>query len=828
MKRHALAIWALLAVIVVGLGLLVDPFRWFAGASVDTSFAEPEAAVPGDEDVPVVELAGGTDSLAAKQGVTSGRKAVDPLVEAGIVAFRVLDWTGQIVPDAQVVIVRGEELLCDQRTNAEGVAKATADGEAAGLIVILVARPLEWFDVVLTAGSHEISLTEGSRLRGRFVDKDGGSPGKLHVSFNSDRPPTVIPDLPGIVDEVIRAWTLRGAYAAFDTDEEGAFDITGLPADWSGRLRMRGGWKVLSTTHGEIEASAGGVRFTEPAMDVVVRLAPHRTLHGRLVLRDDGSPLEGAKVAALLRSPQARQPTHTSAKTDEGGRFSFESKEGLVSEFELRLGARFQESAPLLRLDAESIPANGDLGDVVVDDVRHVPFLLQDSEAVPIPRGQAVAAGVRSERTGEDGRGELRWIARAVDELVAEAQGFVPTAQEIPPVVVDPLVVTLGRANRLDVKLVLPEGATSEQFKVVLRGEGTITAGPVRDVRDQLRHVALGRWAFPTAEFSSAPADTFLCGQPDPQTNTVTFCALLPGVGIELEIRGITGNVVYHSEILAPLSPAEHRKIEVPLEIGMTTFRGHVRDEEGRPLQLAFIHLGYQLLGTTDVDGAFEFLLSGSEKGTLVVQHLTCTTLYLQDYVIPTDGRPVEFRLRAARTLTIDVVDESGTPVPEAEVFTLFGDFMIGTRRIEGHRHLVNAMPDGPFEIRALLAGREFDQPHDPAISEATVVLPVPGSVFTVLGDAITAGRTGRFILHIMPPDLDIGRPMVKILPTAPGLRLKIPIVFPGTYLAMLSYDPSDEEKAVGQERVRSERVTIEVVAGQQTEVLLTLPADDD
>ena len=827
MKRSASAAWILLVLLAIGLLLLVDPMGWFAAADIGASPASPEVAAPPAVDETVVALDSDPDATATEPGGSIERKVVDPLLEEGIAAFRVLDWNGRHVTDAQVMIARGEDLRCDQRTDREGMAKVAADGEAAGLVVALVARPLEWFDVVLTAGRHDLTLTEGGRLRGRFETVGGGSPGKLHVSLDSDRPPTVIPHLPAVMEENVRAWVLRGAYATFDTDEEGGFDITGLPTDWSGTIRMRGGWKVVSTTHGEVGISRDGVRFTESAVDIVIRLGPRYTLYGRLVRREDGSPLDGAPLAARLRAPQARQPTSMGATTDEDGRFSFVSKEDQLSEFELRLGPWFPEGVPLLRLDAESLPPDGDLGDVAVEDVRHVPFLLQDADAVPIARGAAVAAGVRSEPTGEDGRGVLRWVAQATRELVAEAPGFVPTAHGIPSVVADSLVVTLERANQLDVKLILPEGSKPEQFRVVLRGEGTITAGPVRDIRDQLRHVALGRWAVPIGEFSSAPPDTFLFGQPDPRTNAATFYALQPGVGIQLEVRGIAGDEVYHSELLAPLAPAEHRALEVTLRSGMLTFRGHVRDEEGRPLQLAFLHLGYEILGTTDVEGAFEFSLAGPKTDTLLVQHETCTSLQLDDYVVPTDGRPVEFRLKPARPLTIEVVDENGAPVPEAEVHTQYGKYSTSTGRIGGSRHRVSAMPDGPFVIRVDLAGRHYNQDHDPSVSEARVVVPVHGSVVGIVDSASTTDRRGRFQFTLYPQGVEGARWVAESRDSGPDLRLEVPAVHPGTYRAVLSYTPSADEKAAGRERQSLEHGTVVVEPGEETEVRLALSIDD-
>lgn len=827
MKRSASAVWTLLAVVVIGLFLLIDPFGWFRGARVETSVVGPEASVPAPADTTAAELGSGAEVPDPDHDVAIAREAIDPLAAAGIAAFRVLHWTGHVVPDAQVLIFRGEELRCNQHTDEQGVVEVAADGEPAGLVVAVVNRPLEWHAVELTAGRHDVVLTEGGRLSGRFVTENGGSPGKLRLSLDSDHPPTSIPPLPAVVDEAVRARTLRAAYAIFDTDEEGAFDLTGLPAEWSGRIWVRGGWKVLSTTHGETEPSAAGVRFAAPVSDVVVRLARRRALYGRLVLRDDGSPLEGARLVAMLRSPQAKSPTYSSAKTDDEGRFSFESKQDLISEFELRLGQRFRESAPLLRLDEENLPADGDLGDVVVDDVRHVPFLLQDSEGDPVRSGVAIAAGVRSDRTGKDGRGELRWIARAVDLLVAEARGFVPTAHEIPPVVVDALIVTMERANTLVVKLMLPEDCDPKQFKVVVLGEGTITAGPVRGDRNQRAHVAL--WALPPTKLYSAPTDTFLCAHPDPQTNTATFYALRPGMDLELEIHGITGFMIYHSETLAPFAPEEHREVEVSLETGMITFRGRVLDEDGNPLVRAVVQLGGQILAFTDDDGGFESFLVAPESGTLLLQHRTCTTKYLHDYTVPIDGRPVEFRLLPARPLTIEVVDENGAPMPQADVYTEYGGFTTGTHRIEGHRHYSASMPEGPFVIRADLAGRVYRQEHDPFVNEARVVVPIHGRVVGLVATDSTAVRAGRFVLVLQPQDAaDDVSPVTESRDAAPDVRIEMLVVHPGSYEATLNYEPSEAEQVAGLAQSSSASVTIVVVAGEETEVRLALSAVDD
>ncbi len=796
-----------------------------AGGRGDGALAHPEAGTVGEGSAAPVDPDRGVDLPGIEAETAPARVAIDPLVERGITAFRVLGSAGEPVVDAQVLVLRGEELLLDERTDDAGQVEIAADEEAAALVVAAPNRSLEWHDVVLVAGRQDIHLSIGARLSGRLVTEDGDSPGVMSFRFISDQSPGAFPILPAVVTEALTVPTLHSYYEVVETDEEGLFDFRGLPESWSGSLLVEHEWKVVSTTHGQVPAPANSVRFAEPATDVVVCVAQRPLLFGRLVLRDDGSPVGDAPLVVMLDSLNTPRPTWRNATTDEAGRFEILIPLERLDEVELRLGHRFHECPSILRLEKAELPDDGDLGDVVVENVRHVSFRMQDAEEEPIPGGVAVAAGVQSEPTGEDGRGELRWIARAADRLVAEARGFVPTEARIPSVVVEPLVVTMGRANELVVKLHLPEGAKPSQFKVVLHGEEQITAGPAGGLPDRRRHVSEA-W-YPPDIFGWDLA-AHLCARPDAQTGTVAFYALRPGIELTLEVHGMSGIVVYHSERVPPLAPAEHREIEVQLETGLITFRGHVLDMDGNPLERASLNLGFEELGYTNAEGAFECFLAESRPGILLVSHVRYTTLYLADYAVPTDGQPVEFRLKPARPLTIEVVDENGTPLPGAELSLLYGEVAFFVGEIEGNRRVVPAMPDGPFEIRAILAGRGFEQPHDPAISEATVVLPVPGSAFTVLDGAITAGRTGRFGLVLRAPGLEPFHPLVEILPAAPGLRLEIPIVFPGTYQAELNYIPSNEEKAAGQERVRSEPVTIEVESGRETEVRLTLPADGD
>jgi hypothetical protein len=819
MRKLPLAVLVLLGAVVAALFLFLRP----NGGLVE----EREAVAPSSPTDPVEEPVPGLGDIPEQAATDTApeleREAVEPAIARGRVAFRLIDYTAHPVAGAQLLIVRGEVLVAEGMTDEQGEVEFAADDEPARLILAVAHRPLEEREFPLEPGRQEILMLEGAHLSGRFVREDGTSPGELSLALNSDAPFSKMPELPPVVESAIRVHCLRGARAIETTDEEGRFEVTGLSDSWSGVLSIRRGWKITSTSHGLEQPFDSGVRLTEPISGLALRIAPLPTWRGRLILVGDGSPLDRAHLVLMIRSPDMESPTFTSTRTDEDGRFKFRRGPQRISNLDLRLGKTFAESPSILTLEGASTPANGDLGDVIVDAARHVPFLLQDPEGTPIEKGSAIAAGVRSKSTGKDGRGELRWIASSVDRMCVEAEGFVPAEVELPPAIPTPLIVTLMHANELVVTLRLPAGADASQFKIVLRGAERITALPFDDFDRQSPHV--DPWdSIAHYSFRGVAPDTYLCAHPHGSVSRASFFALRPDVEIELEVHGLTGKMVYHSETLAPLTPTERREVEVPLEEGMIVFRGRVLDQDGNPLEIACLQLTGQILGWTDDEGRFLCFLSQPETGTLLIQHHSCTTKFLRDYAVPIHGEPVEFRLDPARVVTIEVVDESGAPVPQPEVWLENGGFTTNTFRLGENRH-TSSVPAEACVFMVRIAGREYRQEYDPSTTEVRIVVPVHGSLVALIPDATTASRSGgTFSLQLTPPEGDPGQPVVESRESAANLRIEIPLVFPGTYRASLRYTPSEEELAAGAEKEFSAPVSITVEPGREVEIRLALP----
>ena len=136
-----------------------------------------------------------------------------------------------------------------------------------------------------------------------------------------------------------------------------------------------------------------------------------------------------------------------------------------------------------------------------------------------------------------------------------------------------------------------------------MRREEGVTASPVPDRSAQRAHV--DEWALPPLDLWTAPEHTFLAAKVRPALGYAEFRGLVPGVSLELQVRGITGEAVYHQRTLAPLGPSEERELEVALGDGMRAFHGRVLDADGNALERATVQLGGQILDWTDEEGRF-------------------------------------------------------------------------------------------------------------------------------------------------------------------------------------------------------------------------------
>ncbi len=819
MRRSIVALLLAFAGLAVAIVWLVDPLGWRAQALNEEATAQrAEAKVALEEPRPQLQRAAQQDS--GGESSAPDRQVIQAAPSETRAVFQLANAAGEAQRNARIVVVRGSEVLFDGTTDEAGRVALDADGEEAVLAARCRMRRMQLWNVRLESGLRELVLDEGSRVAGRIESETGSAVQGVFLQLQCDRP--LLPKEP--VPEAV--WTALGikpsqsVYLATQTDERGQFEFSGLPPTWSGSMWIAG-WRMRSASRGEVLPLASGLKLDAPAEDLVIVLAARAELRGRLLAASDGSPLAGASLCAELRGADEQEPQMKNTLTDGEGRFHLASRGAVISAFELRLGNLFEESLPILALEGTAVPLDGELGDLFVEGVRDVRFLLHDSAGTPIRGGLARAAGIQSEPTDGEGRSVLRCVPASAKQLWAEAQGFVPREIALGPAVADPLLIQLEPASLLEVRLIPPEGGSLAQFKVVLRREEGVIAGPARNKAQQAAYVDTP--SLPTADLWRAPVSSFLVALAKEPLGVATFRALAIGVPLELEVRGLTGPEVFWRQTLEPFRAGETRRIEIALGEGLVAFRGHVLDAAGAPLERATVQIDGAILGWTDENGAFSYFLVDAGPGTLVLQHEACSTLFLHDYVVPAGGQEVEFRLQPARGVTIEVVDENGDPVPEAEVWILQEGFVSNTFRIEGNRHSASSLTDNPFQIEVRLGGRKFVQVHAPDQPEARVVVPVHGSVLARVPDMTTRSRAGKMQLILQPAEGQGGEPLIASQASQPDLALGIAAVFPGSYQASLHYVPSDDELAAGRQEEQSVPVPITVQAKQRTEVQLAL-----
>jgi hypothetical protein len=819
MSRAAKLLWIAFVLLAAAVWL-VDPLSWRAGGRGGEAAARREGLPLELEQSAHPAPRGEPQDTRDSESGAPERQLVDTAPAEVRAAFRLVSPAGEVERGARVLVARGDELLFDGTSDENGEVALDADGEEAQLVARSSGRPLETWTVRLDSGLHELELAEGAQVSGKLVCENDADVGGIRLQLECDRLLLPTDPIPDVVWDAMGLQPIHLGVLFSKTEQDGSFEFPGLPATWSGYLQLVDGWHVRSAGQGVVESLVGRVRLEAPVDDLLVVLAARATLRGRLLAASDRSPLAGASLCASLRAPEEEEPEMLFEKADGEGRFVLPSTHEAISVLELRLGGRFAESLPILELEGPAVPLDGELGDILVTGVRDLRFLLHESDGTPIRGGLARAAGIQSEPTGADGQSVLHWLPTSARLLWAEAPGFVPVEVELGLAPPDPMRIQLERAASLEVHLIPPGDARLDQFKVVVRREEGVAAGPIRDKLQQMAYVGLS--SLPTGDLWNAPLSSYLVATAPEPDGVATFRALAIGVPLELEVRGLTGPEVYQRRTLEPFRVGETRRIRIALGEGLVVFRGRVVDEGGQPLARAGLQMDGAILGWTDERGAFLFYLVNAGPGTLILQHEACSTLFLHDYVV-TDGQEVEFRLRPARNVTIEVVDGAGSPVPQAEVWILQEGFVTNTNRIGENRHVASSLTDNVFQIETRVGGRKYLQEHSSDRAEARVVVPVHGSVLARVSDATTSPRSGTMQLVLQPGDGQEGDALIASHASERGLALDIALVFPGRYEASLRYVPTDDERAAGRREEQSAPLPITVEAEQRTEIELGL-----
>ncbi|NQU48504.1 MAG: hypothetical protein HQ519_07640 [Planctomycetes bacterium] len=809
MDKLPKAVWVALSAILVLLIYVVDPWKSLQGDGGDLGSSSGAETTQADE-LMEADLAAGNSSSTPKQR--------DEIVTLdGEEAVFIVQENGVGVPSIRVALCRDEKLLYSGSTDQEGQFVVPADGLACVAVFSSSGRVVQTHNVNLISGTYHLSLIPGRQVSGLVIDTKQKRIAGLQVRLRSSHPLFDSEIVPAIALEEFGIGTKLPMLFGV-TNEQGQFHFQGLNDSWSGIVYLQGRYQIESVSSGSILPNKATIKLSSPieGLRVVVEDAPE--IFGQLIEAPSGLAVDQVYVSARSTLRGGAKPKVNSAISDAEGCFSIAINPLDLGSLELYLGGTTDHKPPMLRLGLAEIPSDGDLGVIQISGLRHIPFFLRDRLDQPIAGGFGRAGANESKASDEQGVGVMRWLALEVTTLQFGANGFVPKEVKLTEPILNPLTVYLDRANRLLVKIVPPDGVASDQFRAQLIGEEVLIAGPANTDLELKNYMS--EWTFPRYQNARLPLGAALFARPN-SDGVVSYHALKTDVAMTLEIYGITGDTIYHSEPVAPLGAEEERELTVDLARSGRPFHGRVVDLDGNAIVHATVQLGGQILAWTDGEGKFSCLVVEEKPRTLVLTAIGSATRFIKNYQVPPDNSAVELKLEPALSVLIEVVDENNQPIPDAGVSIVRSGFTSNTFGRGNGRFEATSLSSEKVQIRTQVAGRYYYQDLLPAQATARVVIPLHGNLAVHLQPKPDGVEGSYRVVMIATIDGELVV-LSQAMNAANEWNCNFPFVYPSTYEVSLNYQPSKAELADGmQESQVGEAVEVNILAGANVPLYL-------
>jgi hypothetical protein len=785
MSKLPKAAWVALSAILILLIFALEPWRGLSSGAV-----ENDGTIGNLEVAP--DLIGAELSAAGNANESSAEREEVQVPGIGNAIFEVREEGGDVIV-ARIVVCREGKLLHSGSTNQEGRVEFTSDDLPCEVFISKSNSALHSQSLHLTSGLQVIVLPNGQLVFGTIINTNQEPVSGLKLRLRSDHP---MYDVAKVPLAALSDLGLTANYHALRTtaNELGEFQFAGLTDSWSGILTLPSSHEAQSVSAGNIMASQRGIRLSSPIQDLVVVVDKPQAVYGQLIDISTGVAVDQVRITSRSTTVGGEKPSFNSAMTDEEGRFILRLNPVEVGSIELHLGGISKQKPPIHQLGSGEVPGDGNLGVIHVSGLRDIPFLLRNRRDQAISDGIARAASLESKPTDNNGRGVLRWVPPEFSSLQFIANGYVPGEVKLAEPIPNPLTVYLDQANRLLVKIEPPGGVAADQFRAQLTSDSVMIAGPANTELDLKNY--LSEWTFPRYQTSRLPYGHTLFARPNPD-GFVSFHALKSDVAMTLEIFGITGDTVYHSETVSPLGAEENRELVVDLAQSGRHFHGRVTDLEGNAIIGATVQLGGQILAWTDGEGKFSCLVVEEKPRTLVLSANGSAARFIKDFQIPSDGSAVELKMEPALSVMINVVDEHETPIPDAEVSIIRGGFTTNTFSRGNARFEATGLSSEKVQIRTRVAGRDYFQDLLPSQSTARVVIPMQGDL-TVQINSPTLQSDGEYRVVLVAKFADDVVVLSKSPTAAEGWKCHFPFVSPGVYRVSVNYDPSDVELADG------------------------------
>lgn len=593
-------------------------------------------------------------------------------------------------------------------------------------------------------GEHRLVLPDGAAIRGVLV-VDGGVP--AHAWQLALEPIELGPDVPQALAERFlwdRGCSLRVA-------GDGTFTFTGLPADWTGTLRLPHPLWLLPESGGK----AGEPRKVPVQAGAEVRLLTTQlpTLHVHLVWQDDGTPVANASASAFLTFADDPNTPGVGVGGDAEGnvfvglasiqpsdylRWCEPANRPAVTRVWLRVDAPGSDGRIERGFSQDELAANH-VHTLQLPRSRVTCFVAVDENGAPI-EGARVEANDTSEPTDAQGRGTFRGTTKDVRRAGARGYRIAPTTPRAPAAgtAEDPLVFVLMPGNSVRLRFLDAAGRPVEPASVVahsaspLLTNGTMAASELDRVLGTplVGGTAHGiRAADGTQTWTDCEA--MLEGLRDGEA---VIESLVPGQSCTVVVRDpMRTELVRQTFVTPPFG--KHETLDLVVPGTPRELRGTILDATGDPIPGARLVLAVRdaerdsTRTTTAPDGTFHFAgiyATGSLRLTASAEGFAA-----QSHDLPplADNAPAPvLRLERGNTVTVRVLDDAGQPVDAAPRLAGDGPHEDYDALGPGCRRFRD-LPAGSMAFTCEISGTTFELRHDTGQPDAVLRVPVPAKV---------------------------------------------------------------------------------------------------
>jgi hypothetical protein len=603
-----------------------------------------------------------------------------------ITQVRVLNPDGSGAENVRVLPWLGKEFQEEVLTNEAG--EATLLGlEGYGGYAILPPDRLSLHSTHTFDGSPiHIQLQEGAELSGRVFFKkprESQEPFFLRVSSKS------LPDLEGIPIAISNDFGSKKpgvASAILNIDEAGNFRLSSLPDSWAGRIHLPHGYIACSVDPiGEVE-DHGFITIPHVVNNLALQVLELPAFTGRVVSPDGSEGVAGASIwlGAFLNDKE-NDTYGLMGRSGEDGQFRIpiyasnaEEKKAWCANVadihpysvnvQISDSDEWAEVAIPLELHGKVSP--WDLGDLPMQERVDLRFRALDEHGQPIAGALAYSFEL-SEPTDEDGYSQVA-ISEETTEVRVAAHGFETASKQVPSSLEDVLDFTLTKAVHLQVSWIVPEGMDMSLYTLRIDSEEHVFQsgdGAMDHVESRFRRsFGLDNRNSRRSGISGSTQTHFRL-----ESNQAEFdiWGLQSGVPMKVMLAGRLKSPLTTSTSLV-FSPGEERVLELPAFGMPALFSGTVVDESGAPLDRVMVMVNSETMGTggtTSSEGKFSFSgLVARRIPSLTLRKSGFANIRLEDYLVPQDGKPVEFIMERAREVTFYLRDSQGRSYPDGYI----------------------------------------------------------------------------------------------------------------------------------------------------------------